>query len=133
MTTTQQPTKTPSATDQMYFDLFTTALEGGIGYWSQCSKYRWSNEDGSEDVRGFIAVIHDADEWDEDEPTTWVVDRKVIARGYQLAARTPEGLKLRWSVERPPFIITKDVDWDFDADDADMIVQLGLFGRTIYG
>jgi hypothetical protein len=40
--------------------LFTTALEGGIGYWSACSDYHWSVDgDGTNaDVDGFYAVIH---------------------------------------------------------------------------
>lgn len=39
--------------------IFTTALEGGIGYWSEASEYHWSvNGNGEhEDLDGFHAII----------------------------------------------------------------------------
>lgn len=51
--------------------IFTTALEGGIGYWSECSKYHWhlppvidkyGNQLLLADLDGFYAVIEPPDE-----------------------------------------------------------------------
>ena len=134
-------TKTVSTRDQLLFHLFVTALEGGIGYWSQCSTYHNSRPDDNatpyqDDIFGFHAVIHEID----DESATFEelpvhrIDRTVIAKGYRLATSKEWRNRLAWSSgEKPPFIVTADTDWDFDAGDADMIVQLGLFGDVVYG
>jgi hypothetical protein len=109
--------------------LFTTALEGGIGYWSQCSSYRWSTGDGeTDDFMHYHANIVDA----EDDGVPYRIDRDTMSRGYTLATTTWSD-RLAWSTEPPPVVVTDDTDWDYDAGDADLIVQLGLFGEVIYG
>lgn len=113
-----------SVRDQWLADVFTTAMEGGINYWASVSNFHWLNADGSEDLSGFSATIHD-----EEQGGTYIVDRKVIAKGMSLAQSAP----VYWSTERPPLVFTEDSDWDYDASDADMIVQLGLFGEVVYG
>jgi hypothetical protein len=141
-------TTTITTRSQMFYDIFTTALEGGIGYWSKCSLYHNSLPSGGnphaeghreymdEDIFGFKAIVHDfADDESADE-ADWpvhTIDRDVIARGYRLAASAEWRNKLAWSSAKPPLIITSDTDWDYDAGDADMIVQLGLFNDVVYG
>jgi hypothetical protein len=121
-----------SARDELLADLFTTALEGGIGYWSSCSEYHWST-DGQADLRGFFAVVTDSTVEVEDDPPTHRIDRDTIVKGYGLATTTWRN-KVFWSSgEKPPLVITDDTDWDYDAGDADAIVQLGLFGEVVYG
>lgn len=105
--------------------IFTTAIEGGINYWASVSEYHFENPDGEDDLVGFFATIHD----EENGGKTYRVDRKVIASGLQNARKA----QINWSVERPPLFFTEDSDWDFDAMDADVIVQLGLFGEVVYG
>ena len=126
-------TKT-SALDQLLLDLFTTAIEGGISYWAGTAVYHWSNEDGTEDHQGFYALIsYEAVQDDTDGSDTRRVDRSVMAKGYRLATTTWPN-KLNWSSgDRPPLVVGPDTDWDFDADDADMILQLGLFDAVVYG
>lgn len=118
--------------DQLMLDLFTTALEGGINYWADCSEYHWDNGHGDkvvEDYEGFFAVIHDC----EDDDKTYTVNRSVISKGYALAAGEV-GKGYCWSVSQPPLVPTERNEWeDFDAGDADTIVQLGLFGKVVYG
>lgn len=118
-----------SARDQLFIDIFTTALEGGINYWAECSEYHWCDEHYNEDYRGFFAVIHDVE---ADAEKEYRIDRAVIVKGYTLAVGD-EGKNVRWSTKRPPLVITEDTDWDFDANDADVIVQFGLFGKVVYG
>jgi hypothetical protein len=123
-----------SALSQLYLDLFTTALEGGIGYWSACGTYSWSkgNKLQTPDYEGFYAVIRDLE---DDDKTTQIhrIDRAVIAKGYKLAT-TEWRNKVAWSSgEKPPVVVGPDTDWDYDAGDADVIVQLGLFGEVVYG
>lgn len=70
--------------------LFTTALDGGIGYWAEVDQYRWAtDEDGrTEDLAGFRAVIVPPESdscWgalngdDDGQPLT--IDREVMERG----------------------------------------------------
>jgi hypothetical protein len=113
--------------DQLLLDLFTAALEGGIGYWSAAARYKWMLPDGTEDRQGFNALIVEDDVGDEH-----LIDRSVMVRGLTLAA-TDWRDRLAWSTEPPPVVITEETEWDYDAGDADMIVQLGLFGDVVYG
>ena len=118
-----------SALDQLLLDLFNTALEGGIGYWSVCNRYHWC-VDGNpevEDVKGFNAEIVE-----HEDAKVHVIDREVMARGYRLAT-TDWKHRIAWSSSEPKLVVGPNTDWDFDAGDADAIVQLGLFGEVVYG
>lgn len=116
-----------SVRDDVFHDIFTTALEGGINYWAECSEYHWTSS-GTLDLLGFYAVIHDTE---DEEGKTYRIDRSVISKGYALAAGPKGKERLGWSTSRPPLIPSGD--WDYDAGDADIIVQLGLFGEVWYG
>ncbi len=118
--------------DQLFLDLFTTAMEGGIGYWSQAESYHWYDETNQcDDVRGFYA--HIVEIGDGDVEKRHIIDRSVIARGYRLATSAEWRKRLAWSSHQPPLVPTEENDWDFDATDADMIVQLGLLADVVYG
>ena len=125
-----------TARDQLLFDLFVTALEGGIGYWSHCSHYHHTALDAEghatvDDLEGFYALVF---EDDGDETPEHRVDRSAVAKGYRLATSAEWRNRIAWSSgEKPPLVVTDDTDWDFDAGDADVIVQLGLFGEVVYG
>ena len=140
-------------------DIFNTALEGGIGYWSAASVYHWSNDDDSEDIHGFYAVIHPPGEeggWgmfpDKEDTKALRIDLEVIARGvklfrlYCLGVIDGKGqLVPHMDQIEPP--LREDSYWwqfleadmsdgksgDYDADVADAIVQWGLFGEVVYG
>ena len=125
------------ALDQLLLDIFTTALEGGIGYWSSCQEYHWSNDAMGKrlgnieaDHKGFYALIA---EEDGDEQIPHTIDRSVIAKGYRLAT-TDWRHRIAWSSgQEPSLVVGPDTDWDFDAGDADAIIQLGLFEEVRYG
>ena len=103
--------------DEFYNDLFVTAMEGGVNTWADVRSYNW------DDLRNFSAILVDFDSGKKH-----LVNRNVIARGYKMA----RSADIYWSSgERPPMIPSDD--WDYDAGDADMIVQLGLFGEVVYG
>lgn len=116
--------------DKAYCDVFTTALEGGIGYWSSCARYHWSvNGDGETQALDFIAVIQD--EEDQAVGTYYVIDRGVIARGIRLAYK-----RGNWATYHARALYDLNYgkwdDADFDSDTADLIVQMGLFGEYRY-
>lgn len=123
------------ARQRLPHDLFVTALEGGIGYWSECSEYRWSLDDGKEDLSGFRAVIENMV---EEELPAAVIDRDVMVKGLSLAYKAAErypgvyaldDVGLAWDTGNATLLGAID----FDADTADAVVQLGLFGEVRYG
>ena len=117
--------------DQLYADIFTTACEGGINYWAGIDAYCWRMPDGTEDLMDFCAEIECSDRPDEHGQHLYLIDRSVIDRGYKKAC--VEFSHYGWSTTPPPVRVDEDTDWDYDAGDADMIVQIGLFGDVVFG
>lgn len=122
---------------QLLHDVFVTAIEGGMtSAWGRVLTYHWAKDvahydSDVDDLEGFYALV---DEYgDDDTPSArHHIDRDVIQRGMQLAA-TEWQHKIHWQCGYTP-PVNDDVEWpDFDAIDADCIVQLGLFGEVIYG
>jgi hypothetical protein len=117
-------------------DLFTCAMEGGVGYWSTCSVYHWSVEvDGRRvEAKDFVAVIQDVE--DEDGPE-YVIDYHVVRRGANRLYK--HLLDLGDEANRYHLQAMRDLargDWDsldYDAETADMVVQFGLLGSLVYG
>jgi hypothetical protein len=130
-----------SEVDRALHGVFTTALEGGIGYWSVCTRYRWSiGDEAMTEARDFIAVIEDTEEAEEGEDgPEYVIDRAVIARGARLLYEHMRRLSQAGTASAYQWQAAKDLHWgkwddlDYDADTADMVVQFGLFGKLIYG
>jgi hypothetical protein len=99
--------------------LFTTALEGGIGYWSNCQEYHWSKSDESaviqiqssgewkktkvrtEDLDGFYAVIVSSeDDWGvavayQPSNSSSLVVRSTSSEYKQLGENTPLRIDLK--------------------------------------
>lgn len=143
--------------------MFTTALEGGLNCWAQVGDYRWMNPNRKPESRitdndyldldGFYALITSAEgDWGvdrlssgyalaENEPI--LIDIDVIERGVNLmvekviAATTSEDPDAPFSRKYlRQFVIqwlTDADEGDSDAEVADMVVQLGLFGTLVYG
>lgn len=136
-------------------DVFTTALEGGIGYWSQCSDYHiWkAGDELTPDIHGFYAVIHPT-EVDEDfgTPAWGVFDGDADTQALRIDINTVETGAVRLvdqviaAVKNPDQIdfsrrylrqfviawLTDGQEGDYDASVADLVVQLGLFGTVVY-
>lgn len=120
--------------------IFVTALEGGIGCWSTATSYRWSNEDGEDDLIGFRADIYeteempDEDDEDAEQIPTRRIDAQVVARGLIALATAKKGpfrdlcIRLMLGGET-----ADDAQGECDAEAADAIVQMGLFGELVYG
>jgi len=133
-----------SLVDHFLHIIFTTALEGGIGYWSAALTYHWSIDGAGDesDVEGFHADIVDADDeaGDDNFPQTRI-DRSVIARAFERMAAGP--VEYMPDAQRHAFLaalharlagMNDDVfDFDFDAGDADNVVQVGVLGKVVFG
>ncbi|MFD4858373.1 hypothetical protein [Streptomyces atratus] len=118
-------TVTPS--DKILQDIFHTALEGGIGYWSTCSEYKWENLAPSE----VYAVVHDS----EDEDKEYRITIETIRQGLRkiVSDEVKYNLGEDGAVQQLAIGILTEEDYDYDAGDADNIVQAGLFGELVYG
>jgi len=121
-------TLTCDVSKQMLWYLFVTALEGGIGYWSVCTKYRWALPNGERDLDGFFATV---EETETDDAPTHRIDAACILRGLQFFAQPGEGYRHVRAVARA--VLAGDDEVDYDAEVADCIVQAGLLGEVVYG
>ena len=132
--------KTMSKRQIFLSDVVITALEGGIGYWSQASKYRsgYSRDVLDEKARKpASAVIHEVNE-DESgySEQALTVDTKLVAKAFQKIMSEDE-IRYTSKVWRKRMVAAywdvEDGVCDIDAGDADCIVQIGLFGEVRYG
>jgi hypothetical protein len=109
-----------------YHDEFVTAIEGGIGYWSEVIQYDWDRAD-------WFAVIEDI-EGDQHRIT-----EDTIRRGFRRLADSGCGevlAEVRSAARSLLYSGGKDTEaWEDvqDADTADMVVQFALFGVPVYG
>lgn len=114
--------------DKEVVNIYTTALEGGIGYWAVCDEYRWQYlyEDYDNDIvkplepDQVLVILHDME------------DRSIFANEELTPAKIRAGAKLL--IEQYPHLYQiLDDEFHVDANGADAIVQLGLFGEIVYG
>ena len=104
-------------------DEFVTAIEGGIGYWSEVIQYDWDRAD-------WFAVIEDI-EGDQHRIT-----EDTIRLGFRRLADDAVRAEVRSAARSLLYSGGKDTEaWEDvqDADTADMVVQFALFGVLVYG
>jgi len=112
--TTINVTYTLAFDEERLSEVFVTACEGGINYWAQVDEYDWT-------APGTAVLSYENEQGEPDKRyiTSGLV---VVAAGLQRAAE--RGL-------------TDTVDrvhsGDYDAADADAIIQLAVFDDVIYG
>lgn len=179
---TKEEAKRSEGRKQFFHGMFTTAMEGGIGYWSYAEEYHWSKKTDwatkgvptlgirdENDLDNFYArVTNTEDDWGveaayqpgrengdvhpnftgdshmirivPDEVLT--IDIDVIERGWELfmdavleaaKAEDPE-MPCSRTYFRQAIVayLTDNEDGDYDADVADIVVQMGLFGEIVY-
>ena len=114
------------------------AVEGGIGYWSWCSDYRWYSptlSGGSalhqDDKCNAYATIREIEEPAEVDGAIHL-DLDVVAKG--LARLLHPGFAVRSDIAAAALEARETRDAGLiDAEIADCIVQAGLFGKLVYG
>lgn len=99
-------------TKEQLIDIAITAVEGGINYWAAVRNY---NPDKG------TALVYEFD-GDNEIVKKHNLNLSVIRKGLSLA--------LNHEHEHIRFIAVTDIP---DAEEADIIVQLGLFGEIVYG
>jgi hypothetical protein len=120
--------------------ILTTAVEGGIGYWSLITDCERHRDPEHPDYLSWISVdLVDA----EDESEVFgTVNKQTIEKGVSLIVSGK--VKISNDLRAQVFTLLSDETWtdshgrtlpefDIDASAADCIVQAGLFGEIIYG
>ena len=109
-------------TEPFLRDVFTTAIEGGINYWARVTEYRWTETDPA---KVYALVV---DEENDAADVTYRLTLEIVVNGIKAVLAKPQ---LRTGLVG--HIMALDAG-EIDADDADVIVQLGLFdGTVVYG
>jgi hypothetical protein len=113
-----------NAREQMFSDVIITAVEGGTGYWAVASGYHFDGEDR--------------------HPASVTLTEQGAHVGYPVTVHGIAAAMYRIAHDRTVKVredIRQDVGaalWspdaaDLDADDADAIVQVLIFGELVYG
>jgi hypothetical protein len=116
-------------TRQLVDDIFQTAWEGGINYWvdwidCEANRHITTEYNHQALTRGGIYMVYVQEPFQDDED-----DQPIL--GYLMTLeKMLNGIK-QFCVEYPSSP-TKLMD-DFDAGEADQMVQYALFGEVIYG
>lgn len=99
--------------NQFLQDIFVTALEGGSNYWLTVSDYCLDT---------YTANITDTE-------TKTFVDRKIDVFTIKQGLEKLQEDSSSWTKR----ILNNLHSEDYDAQDADIVLQYGLFGKLIYG
>lgn len=115
--------------DQFCADVLSTALEGGIGYWSGADNIvRHYDQNGHGDFRYVSADLYDAEEGE----LLGNVQYDTIRKGIERILRG----EVKCNSSITGYVLRGVADNDagqIDADAADAIVQAGLLGELRFG
>lgn len=103
-------------THEQIDDLMVTALEGGISYWCSRAKVKDGDYRGSEYASGVISRGGTLVLKDFEQEVEYDLDATMLAKGIRMAANHNG--------------FTFD---DYDAADADNVIQYAVFGELVYG
>lgn len=150
------------ARERFLADIIIGATEGGTNYWAYSGRYHWSDENPAE-TNVYLADMEELDEAEHAlgsvPPTTVVDDDQVervndpwhhcttdtVAEAFEiLAASRIVTDRLRGANNKDlylhPSLATRYLGasvlndaGDLDAGDCDNLVQIGMFGKVVYG
>ncbi len=114
--------KSPERTEFLN-DVFTTALEGGIGYWAYAEEYENNSDD-------YFAVVVDAEDENAFDKST--INQETIVKGIN-KIMNDETLKISQDLRQHITEASRTNDAsNIDAGDANSIVQVGLFKELVF-
>lgn len=125
-----------SEREQMLTDWLTTALEGGIGYWAAATEYRWNCPPSERH-----ATLVPADNEDDEFTETRIGLRELAAAMVKIrcgSTNAPARLvgllvKIDRNLNRSIGWLAMDESSEFDAGDADAVMQIAVCGSVVYG
>lgn len=107
---------------QLASDVIITAVEGGIGYWAYVRDYKWDLDDAG-------ATRVDVREMDNRDSDWEVVTVERMAETLEaLKPSDSRRLFLAWAHAK-----CGEDEFDYDADDADVAMQICVLKEVIYG
>lgn len=118
---------------EMLGDIITTAVEGGIGYWSACVVYKWT--EGPEHTHA--KIVPATEEFDLDEPVLFdaehpaEINPEVVRVGMERILNGEAGVN-KTITAAVAASVAEQWGGHIDSEVADCIVQAGLFGTTIW-
>lgn len=114
---------------QFLNDVICTAVEGGIGYWSQVSNYRWGDE-----IETTVRVHELDDDGTPDAIGVPITPAKVEEAIALILTKDSQYDYIHPRVRSQIFAASVENDaGDIDADLADIIIQVAMFGKIVYG
>lgn len=135
---------TKTITAQCVADILTTAVEGGIAYWA--NSYRgvdWSQDDSGGDRNGYITEFRigkphpDAD--CDVAPKRRKVGAREIVRALQWLQDAPSDDTIPSHAKARAEYVAEIIGhcmpdgFEGDAGEADIVLQVAVFGRIVYG
>ena len=123
--------KRSEARKQFLADVLSTAIEGGINYWAAVDFDSAERVECEQDALGWrYGSVRILDKVDGTEfGTMRTIDANTVARGLRELRKTDRySFKDLRKADR-----TNGDEGDFDAGDADAVIQLGIFGEIVYG
>lgn len=116
--------------ERFFADIIVGATEGGTNYWAYSRNYSWSESEPALTTVQFCEM----EEVDEsDEGAVWhTCNMETIAKAFTLIRSHAVPLPDRTRKRYDEAYRTMDAG-DLDAGDADTIVQIGMFGKEVYG
>lgn len=135
MSAAREVTVTYTMSDQLLRDVLCTALEGGIGYWSEASDIQTIEvEVNGSPMQEYIGCTLTDCEGTDDEGNDWThtVTLDTVAAGIR---RLLSGeVRVRKDIEEAIRSgVAENDGGHIDADAADVILQVALFGAITYG
>jgi hypothetical protein len=123
-------------------DVITTAVEGGINYWSTVSGYKWffpdldgGSAEHEEGMANAYVTVHP-----EDEDVSFYIDTEKIEEAINrildagpVGPNKSGGLLTRYGWSQVCLASKESDAGEIDADIADCIVQVACFGELVYG
>lgn len=118
-----------SKADQMAADVLSTAVEGGTNYWAAVSKIE-RDEAGEYLSVSYHEMNDDCDGYKEDGVKVDLAMVKAAMRkiAFEDVKHVGAGMKAR----AKQLVFASD-EADYDASDADIIVQVAVLGEVVYG
>ena len=113
-------------TPEFLWSVFVTALEGGIGYWSECLAYK-PFVNGDPDHDNFRAVVQEYENGEKH-----AINADVIRKGIRLLLSGQAKLNGDLLGSLTAGVLKGDSGY-VDAEVADCVAQVGLFDTVVYG
>jgi len=114
--------------EQFLADIITGAIEGGINYWAATEEYKWDCP--AQDTHAVIREVLDFDAPEYGPPVIMTLD--TIARGIRILLEP--GVEISPDIREAVREGNRDNDACYiDADAADCIVQMAIFGKLVFG